>query len=205
MAASAASAKESGSEKTEGSAPAPAKGGGGSKLVLILTGVNLVVTLAIVGVLMMSFQKERKSASAGDIAPTEHKSGEGAAAEGGHGEAAKAGEHGDTAKPSTDYGKMIALEQFIVNLSTPGSATPKFVRVNISIEVGTVDSEAEVTSKMPQVRNVIIDLFNSKHPSDLASAEGRDYLKEQIRNALNGFMVTGKIRGVFFTNFHLTT
>lgn len=173
---------------------------------LILTGVNLVVTLAIVGVLMMSFQKERKAASAGDIAPTEHKAGEhGAAAEGGHGEAAKAGEHGEAAKPTADYGKMIALEQFIVNLSTPGSATPKFVRVNISIEVGTVDSEAEVTSKMPQVRNVIIDLFNSKHPSDLASAEGRDYLKEQIRNALNGFMVTGKIRGVFFTNFHLTT
>ena len=42
------------------------------------------------------------------------------------------------------------------------------------------------------------------HP-DLASAEGRDYLKEEIRNALNGFLVNGKVKGVFFTNFALTS
>jgi flagellar FliL protein len=58
---------------------------------------------------------------------------------------------------------------------------------------------------MPQVRNAIIDLFNSKSPTDLANAEGRDYLKEEIRNALNGFMVTGKVKGVFFTNFALSS
>ena len=58
---------------------------------------------------------------------------------------------------------------------------------------------------MPQVRNVIIDLFNSKRPADLASADGRDYLKEEIRNSLNSFMVSGKIKGVFFTNFALTS
>jgi flagellar FliL protein len=78
---------------------------------------------------------------------------------------------------------------------------PKFVRVNISLEVPTDDTESEVTSKMPEVRNVIIDLFNSKRPADLANADGREYLKEEIKNAINGFMVSGKIRGVYFTNF----
>jgi flagellar basal body-associated protein FliL len=52
---------------------------------------------------------------------------------------------------------------------------------------------------------VVIDLFNSKRPSDLATGEGRDYLKEEIKNAINGFMVSGKVKGVFFTNFALTT
>jgi flagellar basal body-associated protein FliL len=37
----------------------------------------------------------------------------------------------------------------------------------------------------------------------MATAEGRDYLKEEIRNAINGFMVAGKVKGVFFTNFAL--
>jgi flagellar FliL protein len=96
---------------------------------------------------------------------------------------------------------MVTLDQFTVNLSTPGSVNPKFVRVNISLEVPTDDTEGEVTSKMPEVRNVIIDLFNSKRPADLANAEGREYLKEEIKNAINGFMVSGKIRGVYFTNF----
>jgi flagellar protein FliL len=100
---------------------------------------------------------------------------------------------------------MVTLEQFTVNLSTPGSVNPKFVRVNISLEVPTEDAEAEVTTKLPQVRNAIIDLFNSKRPADLATAEGRDYLKEEIRNALNGFLVNGKVRGVYFTNFALSS
>jgi flagellar FliL protein len=181
--------------------------GGGNKLVLILTGVNLVATLGMLGVLFVSFQKERTKPAVEDIsavsapaAVTEAKGGE-------QGTEAKGGAHGaaPAAKKAVDYGRMITLDQFTVNLSAPGSATAKYVRVNISLEVPTDDAEGEVTSKMPQVRNVIIDLFNSKRPSDLATAEGRDYLKEEIRNALNGFLINGKVKGVFFTNFALTS
>lgn len=199
-------AAEEKAESPAGSAPANSSGGG-SKLVLILTGVNLLATLGMVGVLFMSFQKERKKPDVADIsvaapAATEAK-GE---AKGEH--EGVAGEHGGKAeakKKSIDYGRMVQLDQFTVNLSAPGSATAKYVRVNISLEVPTDDAESEVTSKMPQVRNAIIDLFNSKRPSDLATAEGRDYLKEEIRNALNGFLVNGKVKGVFFTNFALTS
>ena len=99
---------------------------------------------------------------------------------------------------------MVTLEQFTVNLSTPGSTTPKYVRVNISLEVPTEQVEVEIGQRMPQVRNAIIDLFNSKRPGDVVSEEGRQYLKEEIRGALNGFMMSGKVKGVFFTNFALS-
>ena len=79
------------------------------------------------------------------------------------------------------------------------------MRVNIAIEVPDSGVESELTQKMPQVRNTIIDLFNSKRPGDLIQSEGRDYLKEEIRSALNGFMTTGKVKGVFFTNFALSS
>ena len=204
----AAAAEEKSSAGGAESAMAPASGGGGSKLVLILTGVNVVVTLGMIGILFMSFQKEKNAPKVGDIAAQaagEH--GEAGKAEGGHGGAA--GEHGGggekPAKKPGDFGKMVTLEQFTVNLSTPGSAAPKFVRVNVAIEMPNEDGESEVNSKMPQVRNAIIDLFNSKRPADLATADGRDYLKEEIKNALNGFLVTGKVKGVFFTNFALSS
>lgn len=201
-----AAAAEEKTESASSASASPSGGGGGtSKLVLILTGVNTLAMLGMAGLLFVSFQKEKSRSSVGDISAH-------GGAPAAHGTDAKDGDaHGGDAKGKPadkkplDYGRMITLDQFTVNLSTPGSATPKYVRVNISLEVPTDDAEGEVTSKMPQVRNVIIDLFNSKRPSDLASAEGRDYLKEEIRNALNGFLVNGKVKGVFFTNFALTS
>ncbi len=205
----AAAAEEKKEAPAPEAAPEPSGGGGGNKLVLILTAVNVLVTLGMVAILYVSFQRDKKQASVADFSAEGEHEAEGEGHGGGGGEhGAKEGGHGvgGLLKHKTaDFGKMVTLEQFSVNLAMPGSGAPKFVRVNISLELPTDDAEAEVTSKMPQVRNAIIDLFNSKRPSDLASAEGRDYLKEEIKNALNGFLVVGKVRGVFFTNFVVTS
>lgn len=195
-------------EKEEAAAPAAdaAPPAGPNKLVMILTIVNVLVSLGMVGVLFMSYQRELKMAKIDDITLQDQAHGEGGGD--GHGAPADAhgGGHGGGGKDAPkkkigDHGQMIGLDQFTVNLSTPGSIASKFARVNISLEVSGPEMEAEVTAKMPQIRNVIIDLFNSKRPTDLAAAEGRDYLKEEIRNALNSFLTAGKVKGVFFTNF----
>jgi len=186
------------------------EGGGGNKLVLILSLVNVVATLAMVGILFVSLQREKKAPIVEDIAVQgAHGEGEAEAKKEGEGHGApSAGAHGAPVvekKKTSEFGKMLSLELFTVNLSTPGSVTPKYVRVNVSIELPNEEVEGEVTSKMAQVRNVIIDLFNSKRPADLSTAEGRDYIKEEIRSALNAFLVTGKVKGVFFTSFSVTT
>jgi flagellar FliL protein len=184
---------------------------GGGKLVTILTLVNLLITVGVAAVLFITFKKDQKP-SVDDIATTESH-GEAAAgdghgekkAEGGHG-----GGHGEAGgKPeptlNPNFGKMVTLEQFTVNLVTAGSSNPKFARVNISLELPGEDTEAEINHKMPKVRNAIIDLFNSKRPTDLSTPEGRTYLKDEIKNALNTFLITGKVKGVFFTNFALSS
>ncbi len=198
-------------EKQEAVAAGPASSKAG-KLVPILTIVNLFATLGIVAMLAISFQKSKNHVGVDDIdsGGAEH----GADSAVAHGDAAPAqgaaaGEHGGEAdthgekKTSVNYGKMVALDQFQVNLSTPGTATPKYVRVNISLEIPNSDIESEAVAKMPQIRNAIIDLFNAKTSRELSTADGREYLKEEIRNAINGFMVQGKIKGVFFTYFSL--
>lgn len=183
---------------------APPSGGGG-KVVTILSVVNLLVTMGMFGILFISFNREKKSTSVEDI--NTHTDTHAAAKDG-----AKGGEHGGghgggapdgEKKKLVDFGKMVTLDQFTVNLSTPGSVNPKYVRVAISLEVPNEEASEEVQTKLPQVRNAIIDLFNSKKMSDLANVEGRENLKEEIKNALNSFLVTGKVRGVFFTNFAL--
>jgi flagellar FliL protein len=200
------------SEDAKAAAPsaAPASGGGGNKIVTILTIVNLVACIGIGAVLFISHKKQNAAPQIGDIQPSsegaheEEKKEEGHGGE--HGEAKKeeghGGEHGE--KKSANDAHTIPLEQFTVNLATPGGNAQKFVRVNIALELGTEEVEKEVQAKMPQVRNAIIDLFNSKRPNDLVSAEQREYLKEEIRNALNSFMTNGKVKGVYFTNFAVT-
>ena len=206
------SSAETKTEPAPASAPGPSGGGGGSKLVPILTLVNLVASLAMVAVLFISFQRDKKKPSVEDISIESHGGGEHAAAGGEHGGehggGGHGGGHGEKGAPSKkagDFGNMVTLDLFTVNLSTPGSSTPKFVRVAVSLEVPTDEAVGEVNQKMPQVRNAIIDLFNSKRPTDLASTEGRDFIKEEIRNALNSFMVSGKVKSVFFTNFAVTS
>lgn len=191
-------------EKTQSTTSDASPSSGGNKLVFILTLVNVIATLGMIAVLVISFQKDKVVPSVDDISVEEEQaSADGkdkSGAPSAHGAA-----NGKEEKKGTDFGKMVTLEQFTVNLSTPGSANPKFVRVNISLEVPNSDSESEVGQKMPRVRNAIIDLFNSKRPADLATTDGREYLKEEIRNALNSFMVTGKVKGVFFTNFAVSS
>jgi flagellar FliL protein len=182
-------------------------GAGGGKLSSILAIVNLLVTLGIGGIVFMQFQKEKHHEAVSDISTEgEH----GAAAGGEHGAAAPAaGEHGAPADAHGGGGllskgpqnKIVTLEQFTVNLSTTIGTPPRFARVVIAVDVPSEDTSQELTQKMPQVRNAIIDLFNSKRPSDLQTGEGRNFLKEEIRNALNSFLITGKVKGIFFSNF----
>ena len=78
-----------GEEKSESpESSASASSGGGSKLVLILTGINVVVTAAMVAILFLSFQRDNKQPKIEDIAA--HSGGSSAGGE-------KAGKEGEKA------------------------------------------------------------------------------------------------------------
>lgn len=193
-------------------------GGGTSKIVMILSVVNLVVVIVVAAFVFISFKKENSAEKITDISPEEEVASAHGESKGGHGEAKSehggggggghggGGEHGGGGSAKKKEGsRWVTLEQFTVNLNTPGGSAQRFVRVNISVEAENEEVEAEVQAKMPQVRNTIIDLFNSKRPGDLANGEGRDFLREEIRAALKSFILTGKVKGVYFTNFAVTS
>lgn len=197
--------KKDKADKTESAPGAAAPAGGGSKIAVILTIVNLVVTLGIGGVVFLQFQKDKHHESISDIS-TEPEHAAAAEHGGGGGEhGAPEGEHGAAASKNSSGTKIVTLEQFTVNLSTTVGTPPRFARVVIAVELASDDTVQEMNQKMPQVRNAIIDLFNSKRPADLQTGEGRNFLKEEIRNALNSFLVTGKAKGVFFSNFQVSS
>ncbi|MEW6056957.1 MAG: flagellar basal body-associated FliL family protein [Bdellovibrionota bacterium] len=197
---------------------AVAAGGGGtsggtSKLVVIASLVNMVATLGIIAVLMISHQKEKSTPTVQDIVSGQAKGGHGEA-KGGHGEAKEghgeaSGGHGDAKSGHgdagvSDSGKIIPLEPFTVNLTTGVGTHPRYVRMNVSIELeqGVADKEFDV--KLPRVRDTIINLLNSKRANEINAVEARERLKDDIKRAVNGFMVQSKVKGVYFTNFAIS-
>lgn len=198
-------------EEKEAAAVDTSSGGGGgtSKIVVIASLVNMVATVGIVAVLFLAHQKEASKPTVEDIVRGEvgHGAGAGAKpAEGGHG-ASGGGDahgsgsgHGDKAALN-DSGKIIPLEPFTVNLTTGIGTQPRYVRMNISVELEQGVTEKEFDIKLPRVRDTIINLLNSKKVGEINAVEGREQLKEEIRRSVNSFMLQSKVKGVYFTNF----
>ena len=95
--------------------------------------------------------------------------------------------------------KVISLDTFLINLI--GDRGRKLVKVNMEFEVkgeGIVD---ELVKLKPRVRDMIITIVSSKVYKDISSKEGKELLRNEIKDQVNLFLTKGKIDKVFFTQF----
>jgi flagellar protein FliL len=180
-------ADESIKKKSDGAgegqkAPAP-------KLIYIVLALNLVVLLALAVFVWMNLSKSQKQVSLADIEAS--KSSSGAAHGGEHGEG---GEEAGAGKES----KFIP-ESFTVNLADGSGA--HFAIVDVEIEVDDDFVKEEVIRLRPRIRDFIIVILSSKTYDQIASVDGRDFLREEIRNKVNGYLTKGQIKNVYFTKF----
>lgn len=196
--------------------------GGGSKIVVITSLVNMVATLGMVAVLLLAHQKEKSAPTLDDVVKGQAAKGEGG--EGGHGDA-KAGHgeggggeghgegHGEggghgaegAGGPAAgDAGVILALDPFTVNLTTGQGTSPRYVRLNVSVELERGAPDREFGIKTARVRDTIINLLNAKKAGELNSVDGREQLKDEIKRSINAFMLQSKLKGVYFTNFAIS-
>jgi len=120
------------------------------------------------------------------------------------GEGGKEGKEGKEGKSKTEdddefIGKMIPMETFLVNLS--GNRGNKVLKVNMELEVEGERIADEIDKRKPQIRDIIIILLSSKTYAQLSSTEGKEYLRDEIRDTVNSFLTKGKIKHVHFTEF----
>lgn len=105
----------------------------------------------------------------------------------------------DATQTKDIIGKVIPLETFIVNLA--GSKGRKVAKVNMELEVKGEQVLQEIEKRKAQIRDIIIIILSSKSYEDVASREGKDGLRNEIKDTINSFLVQGKISNVFFTEF----
>lgn len=95
-------------------------------------------------------------------------------------------------------GRVVPLESFIVNLA--GERGRKVARVNMELELQGDNVAEEIEKRKAQIRDIIIITLSSKSYEEVSSREGKDQLRNEIKDTINNFLTKGKIKNVFFTD-----
>jgi flagellar FliL protein len=96
-----------------------------------------------------------------------------------------------------EIGKVIPLETFIVNLA--GAKGRKVLKVNMELEVKGAEIVSEIDNRKAQIRDFIIIILSSKTYDEVSTKEGKDALRNEIKDNINTFLSKGKISNVYFT------
>ncbi|MBY0518018.1 MAG: flagellar basal body-associated FliL family protein [Bacteriovoracaceae bacterium] len=97
---------------------------------------------------------------------------------------------------------LLPLEMFTVNLSQ-GDGPRRYARMEAVLKMSDDAKAAEFEARKPQIRDTIISILNTKRPEDLLKKEGKQFLKEEIKAAINAFLVDGKVDDVYYIGFQI--
>lgn len=100
-------------------------------------------------------------------------------------------------KSPDEVGKVIPLETFVVNLA--GSKGRKVLKVNMELEIKGQEVIQEIENRKAQIRDFIIIILSSKSYDEVSAKEGKDALRNEIKDNINSFLSKGKIINVYFT------
>ncbi len=99
-------------------------------------------------------------------------------------------------------GKLFPLDPFTANLAQ-GDGPRRYIRLSVVLKFSTDSNEGEFKARKPQIRDTVINILNSKRPEDLLKREGKQFLKEEIKAAINSFLIDGKMVDVFYNSFQI--
>jgi flagellar FliL protein len=115
--------------------------------------------------------------------------------------AASGGEAGPaSAVPKTRAAiRPISLPALTVNLADPSGS--RYLEIGMDVEVNNPAAVQEIENQTARVRDAIILLLSSKTIGDLATAEGKIVLKNEVAARLNQILGTQRIVRIYFTHF----
>lgn len=144
-------------------------------MTLVIAAIVIVVAAGIVGYVVMS--------------------GRGPGGEGSTDEA----DAGETGMPSPAMGPGYTFETFIVNIA--GSGGRRYLKCTITVEFDSNAGVTEAGTKVPLMRDAVIDILSSKSLEDLEPGAPRDELRTELVSAVSSLITKAKVTRVFFSEF----
>lgn len=109
------------------------------------------------------------------------------------------GEGGGKHGPATVPGAMFDLEPFIVNLAD--SPEIRYLKLTVKLEAENEAVSAELSSRVPQLRDTILVLLSSKDSTTIRTPQGKFQLRDEITQRVNGLLPKPGVRSAYFTDF----
>lgn len=105
-------------------------------------------------------------------------------------------------KQSEEMGPILSLgNDILVNIRSE-EGMEHFLKTNIVLELDNGEKTAEeVAKRIPQIRDIVINVLASKTKEKILEKEGKDQVRSEIINIINQLMTIGKIRNVYFQDF----
>lgn len=97
-------------------------------------------------------------------------------------------------------GTLYPLDSFLVNISSDQG--PRFLQTQMELELTDSTTEDEITKKKAAIRDCILVLLSSRSYREIRETAGMTKLRKDILKAVNGLLTNGKVREVYFTQFH---
>lgn len=97
---------------------------------------------------------------------------------------------------------LVDLASFTANLAQ-GDGPRRYVRLNVVLKMSEDSELAEIEARKPQIRDTIITILNSKRPEDILKRDGKLYLKQEVKSAINSFLTEGKVADLFYVGFQV--
>ena len=94
---------------------------------------------------------------------------------------------------------MFQLEPIIVNLAK--SQGNRFLKVTLSLEMSAPEVRPDIKKNIQKITDSILLLLSTKLFEDVYSVQGKFTLKNEITARVNPFLVSGKVKEVYFTEF----
>ena len=116
----------------------------------------------------------------------------------GHGESAQ----NEKITEMLEKSAVLPLEPFVVNLADPDAA--RYLRIKISLMVDDKTKSKELSENQAlqlKVRDVILQSLTAKTSRDLINEEGKNKLREEIREKISAYFREPKLVDVMFTEF----
>ncbi len=96
-------------------------------------------------------------------------------------------------------GVLVNLEDIVVTLvSDPRK--PRYLRININVEVPNQVIAEVVSSRLPQLRDLIIMILSDKTPESISTPEGKKGLRDEIFRRMDEKMPEGTLMNIYFSD-----
>ncbi len=89
------------------------------------------------------------------------------------------------------------MEPFLVNLADPGRL--RYLKITLHLEINHKGEEFQ--KRLPQSRDSVLTVLSSKNSRDIMTSEGKNALREEIKEKMNQILMDTKVRNIYFTEF----